>query len=125
MSSALVVSGGGTKGAFEVGALEYLSRNADFYPRIMAGTSAGSLICAPLAQAANAEQFKELVGVVRSNCLAITKITDMFAREPWLDEISDTPLGTFIAELISVRARPPLAAGSWLPGSTQRRSCSH
>lgn len=110
MSSALVVSGGGTKGAFEVGALEYLSRKADFYPRIMAGTSAGSLICAPLAQAANAEQFKELVGVVRSNCLAITKITDMFAREPWLDEISDTPVGTFIAELISVRSRPPLAA---------------
>jgi NTE family protein len=109
MHPALVVSGGGTKGAFEVGVLEYLNRNADFFPSIMTGTSAGSMICAPLAQAANAQEFQELVGVVRNNCLAITDMASLFGRQPWLEDVSETPMGDFIDELISVRTRPPLA----------------
>ena len=109
MQPSLVVSGGGTKGAFEVGALEFLTRDADFYPPIMAGTSAGSLICAPLAQARDASHFQELVGVVRHNALAITDMSSLFGRQPWLDEISDTPLGDFINQIISIRTRPAIA----------------
>ena len=110
MTPALVISGGGAKGAFEVGALEFLTRNADFLPKIMAGTSAGSMICTPLAQASDAQKFKELVSVVRSNCLSITDMSTLFGRQPWLDEISDTPLGQFIDGVISTRTRPVIVA---------------
>lgn len=110
MTPALVVSGGGAKGAFEVGALEFLTRNGDFFPKVMAGTSAGSLICVPLAQASDAGEFKQLVQVVRNNCLSITNMSSLFGRQPWLDEIADTPLGEFIDGMISTRTRPIIAA---------------
>ncbi len=108
MTPALVLSGGGSKGAFEVGALEYLSRRSDFFPRIMAGTSVGTLVCGPLAQASNPEEFHQLVQVVRGNALAVSGMSAVFGRQPWLDEIAGTPLGDFISDLISVRSRPPL-----------------
>lgn len=108
MTPALVLSGGGSKGAFEVGALEYLSRGSDFLPRIMAGTSVGSLVCGPLAQATSPAEFRQLVEVVRGNALAVSGMNTVFGRQPWLDEINGTPLGDFISDLISVRSRPPL-----------------
>ncbi|MCB0918506.1 MAG: patatin-like phospholipase family protein [Actinobacteria bacterium] len=107
-SASLALSGGGTKGAFEVGAVQYLSRNEDFLPPIITGTSVGSLIGGPLAQAHTPAEFTRLGHVVQENALAVTRGGDVFGKQPWLDEIGDTPLGQFVDELISVRSRPPV-----------------
>ncbi|MCH9718857.1 MAG: patatin-like phospholipase family protein [Actinomycetia bacterium] len=108
MTLGLVLAGGGSKGAFEVGALDFLTRNNDFLPQVIAGTSVGALVGGPLAQARSSEEFRHLVGVVRSNALSVTDIQSVFGRQPWLDEIDGTPMGEFISDLISVRSRPPL-----------------
>jgi NTE family protein len=108
MTLGLVLAGGGSKGAFEVGALEFLTRNSDFLPQVIAGTSVGALVGGPLAQARTSEEFRQLVGVVRSNALSVTDIRSVFGRQPWLDEIDGTPMGEFISDLISIRSRPPL-----------------
>ncbi|MCH9816749.1 MAG: patatin-like phospholipase family protein [Actinomycetia bacterium] len=108
MSLGLVLSGGGTKGAFEVGALEYLTRNADFAPQVISGTSVGALIGGPLAQGATGQDFQRLTQVVRQNALSVTDINAVFGQKEWLSLIADTPMGQFVHELISVRTRPPL-----------------
>lgn len=108
MTLGLVLAGGGSKGAFEVGALEFLTRHGDFRPEVMAGTSVGALIAGPLAQARTDAEFQRMVSVVRANALSVTDIRSVFGRQPWLDEIDGTPMGDFISDLISVRSRPPL-----------------
>lgn len=50
MKRALVLSGGGNKGAFEVGALQYLIQNYRLGFDLFSGTSVGALNCAYLAQ---------------------------------------------------------------------------
>ena len=113
-SEALVLSGGGTKGAFEVGAVQYLARTHSYLPGIITGTSAGALIAGPLAQAQNGEDLHHLVGVVRRNALSITDISSVFGEQAWLSQISGTPLGDLIHELISVRSRPEVPEDSRL-----------
>ena len=108
MSLGLVLSGGGTKGAFEVGALEYLTRNGDFAPKVVAGTSVGALIGGPLAQGSTGADFQRLTQVVRQNALSVTDINAVFGQKEWLSLIADTPMGQFVHELISVRTRPAL-----------------
>ena len=67
MKRALVLSGGGCKGAFEVGAIEYLLKKESLDFHIFTGTSVGALNAAFLGQARNrhellaiAEDLKEL-----------------------------------------------------------------
>lgn len=64
MKRALVLSGGGNKGAFEVGALSYLIRNYGLSFDLFSGTSVGALNCACLAQgsdlAAQTDQLEYL-----------------------------------------------------------------
>lgn len=57
MKRALVLSGGGCKGAFEVGAIEYLLKNEGLDFRIFTGTSVGALNAAFLGQAGNRQEL--------------------------------------------------------------------
>lgn len=62
MKRALVLSGGGARGAFEVGALEYLVLREKLDFRIFIGTSVGALNAAFLGQA---HSYRELVILIR------------------------------------------------------------
>lgn len=61
MKRALVFSGGGSKGAFEVGAVEYLVKEERLNFHVFTGTSVGALNAAFLGQARNRQELSELV----------------------------------------------------------------
>jgi NTE family protein len=56
---AVVMSGGGSKGAFQVGALDYLIHDLSLDFQVIAGVSTGSLNSVVLAQASSFEELKE------------------------------------------------------------------
>lgn len=65
IKNALVVSGGGSKGAFAVGAIDYMIHDLGISFDIVAGTSTGSLI-APLVTAGGDENFDTLKHIYTS-----------------------------------------------------------
>ncbi len=113
MSEALVLAGGGTKAAFEVGALLFLTRDGNFAPRIIAGTSAGSMIAATMAQGHGGEQARQLARVVQSNVLAVTDLNAVFGKQSWLQHIEGTPFAAVVDEILAQGSRPKL------PGTTE------
>jgi NTE family protein len=71
MKRALVLSGGGCKGAFQVGAVDYLIRVEGLFFNIFSGTSVGALNAAFLGQSRNSEELFELVGQLKQLWLKI------------------------------------------------------
>jgi NTE family protein len=61
MKRALVLSGGGCKGAFAVGAVDYLVNKASLDFRLFFGSSVGALNAAVLGQSSNYEELTEKV----------------------------------------------------------------
>jgi NTE family protein len=108
VSEGLVLAGGGTKAAFEVGALRYLSRNGDYAPSVIAGTSAGSMIAATLAQGHGGAETAELARVVLSNVLAVTDMNVVFSKQTWLQELDGTPFAAVVDEILATGSRPQL-----------------
>ena len=112
VSDALVLAGGGTKAAFEVGALLFLTRDGDYSPGIIAGTSAGSMIAATMAQGRGGQQAHELAKVVRSNVLAVTDLNVVFGKQAWLQHIEGTPFAAVVDEILAQGSRPKLPGES-------------
>jgi NTE family protein len=78
MKRALVLSGGGSKGAFEVGALSYLLERGNFDFQIVTGTSVGALNAAYLGQARNHRELRELGQELKQLWLKIKGNSDLF-----------------------------------------------
>jgi predicted acylesterase/phospholipase RssA len=90
----LVISGGGVRGAYEVGAIWYLVNvlNCDF-DRIL-GTSTGAIAAAILAQAKTHDELKAQVNLLKAEYESLTKTSDIadernlglvrFALPKWL-----------------------------------------
>jgi NTE family protein len=76
---ALVMSGGGSRGAFQLGAADYLvnDRGLDF--QVIAGVSTGSLNAVLLAQGAGLEGLKASLGELRSLWSGIRSARDVFS----------------------------------------------
>lgn len=74
---ALVLSGGGSRGAFQIGALQYLEREAKDYYQVFCGVSVGALNCAGLAQYDN---FSEGVDYVSD---LWHRLTDKDVKKHW------------------------------------------
>ena len=113
VTDSLVLAGGGTKAAFEVGALLYLTRHGDYAPGIIAGTSAGAMIAATLAQGTGGQQTRDLARVVHRNVLAVSDMNAVFGRQPWLQHIEGTPFAAVFDEILAQASRPktPLELG--------------
>ncbi len=71
MKRALVLSGGGSKGAFEVGAIEYLVKRERLNFHVFTGTSVGALNAAFLGQARNRRELGELVEELKALWLGV------------------------------------------------------
>ncbi len=65
MTTALVLSGGGAKGAFEAGVIAALD-DADIHPQILSGTSAGALNAAAVACRVPVDRLVEMWGSMES-----------------------------------------------------------
>ena len=78
---ALVLSGGGSKGAFEVGAVRCLYTVFGVDPDLICGTSVGALNAAKLAEGRLA-----LAGL-EAMWLAMTDASDMYRANGWVTSI--------------------------------------
>ena len=76
----LVVSGGGARGAFQLGALWYLVMKANCEFHAFAGVSVGALHAAVLAQATNLTELQREVGEIREFWLGIENDENVYRR---------------------------------------------
>src|ERR1700691_1576758 len=104
--TAFVLAGGGTKGAFEAGAIRYLVEEEQILPQILTAASAGSVAAAVLAQARTPQEFAQRSSELRQDLLAMTHIDHLFAKQPWVESLDRTPFGRVIDSYLTVRTRP-------------------
>lgn len=80
MKRALVLSGGGSRGAFECGAINYLINNAGLNFHNFFGSSVGSLNAAVLAQGANYSELVEYSQQLQNLWLGIRSDKDIYRK---------------------------------------------
>ena len=107
-STAFVLSGGGAKGSFSAGALDYLIRELGITPSILTGTSAGSLCAGILAQARTTAEFFAIAGRLREDIIRMSVAGAAFAPQPWLGALDGTAAGDDIQNLVKGRTRAPI-----------------
>ncbi|MDQ1249158.1 MAG: hypothetical protein QG597_3532, partial [Actinomycetota bacterium] len=105
-SLGLVLSGGGTRGAFEAGAVQLLAHRGTPRPKVITGASAGSICAAVLAQAGSDAEFAELTDVLRSDILAMTAMNEVFAQSDWLNELAGTAIEGAVMRAVLGQGRP-------------------
>jgi len=83
----LILSGGGARASFHIGASRYLYDVVGIAPTSIVGTSAGSIVAAMLAQSLDPTvQSKELRELERL-WLGMTSTADMFAEQTWFTNL--------------------------------------
>jgi predicted acylesterase/phospholipase RssA len=110
-STAFVLAGGGTKGSFEAGALQYLVGVEGITPDVITATSAGAVAAAVLAQARTLEEFGSRVQEIEDDILAMTRTEHVFGEQPWLRALKGTSLGDAVTFAMTEGTRPPLPHG--------------
>ena len=105
-SLGLVLSGGGTRGAFEAGAVQLLAHQGTPRPKVITGASAGSICAAVLAQAVSDAEFADLTDVLRSDILAMTAMNEVFAQSDWLNELAGTAIEGAVMRAVLGQGRP-------------------
>ncbi|MFM2437767.1 MAG: hypothetical protein RLZ55_578, partial [Actinomycetota bacterium] len=104
----LVLSGGGTRGAFEAGAVQLLAHKGIPRPDVMTGASAGSICAAVLAQAADSAEFAALAGVLRDDILAMTAMNEVFAQSEWMNDLAGTAIEGAVMRAVLGQGHPTL-----------------
>lgn len=77
---AMVMSGGGARGAFEVGAADYLIREHGVDPQALVGVSTGNLNAAMLAQGKGRDGLIENLDLLRGLWFGLNKNSDIYKR---------------------------------------------
>ena len=116
--TAFVLAGGGTKGAFEAGAIRYLVEEEAITPEVITATSAGSICAAVLAQARTHQELVARARELHDDLLAMTHSDLLFGKQPWLGALDGTPLGRAVNRLVIDRSRPPLPGEPVAPDET-------
>ncbi len=82
---ACVLSGGGSRASFQLGALDYLySNDAQFTPNIFVGASAGAILAAGLSQSNDRQAQHGFTERARDIWCALRDPDEMFTPRPWL-----------------------------------------
>jgi NTE family protein len=105
--TAFVLAGGGTKGSFEVGVLQYLVGVEQIAPEVITATSAGAIAATVLAQARTLEEFAARVDEIEDDVLAWTHTESVFGKQGWLSALDRTALGREIHHELTEGTRPP------------------
>jgi NTE family protein len=119
-STAFVLAGGGTKGSFEVGALQYLIGLEGITPDIVTATSAGAIAATVLAQARTLPEFAQRVQEIEDDILAMTRTDHVFGQQAWLRALNGTSMGNSIQFALTEGTRPPFPKSSettWSAGA--------
>jgi NTE family protein len=83
----LVLSGGGARSSFQIGALRYLYDRVGITPGVITGTSAGAILGVVLAQSADRAGQRRSLGDLERLWGAMTQSSDMFAEEEWFADL--------------------------------------
>ena len=106
--TALVLSGGGARASFQLGALRYLYDVVGITPRIIAGTSAGAILGAMLAQAGDREGQRTYLAELEEMWLSMADSSEMFAALPWFAQLRERgPLWMETLDRRSAASRRP------------------
>ena len=105
--TAFVLAGGGTKGAFEAGAVAYLVKELGITPEVITATSAGSVCAVVLAQARSYEEFCVRADELHQDLLAMSHRDILFGRQSWLAAMEGTAISGLADLYITERTRPP------------------
>lgn len=115
-TTACVLSGGGARASFQIGALDYLYANdPGFAPTIFIGASAGAILAAGLAQYPTRQEQIGFLKRVDELWCSMTGPEDMFTPRPWLSRLlAEAPAWL---ELVGQGAKPAdtPSRSSWLP----------
>jgi NTE family protein len=84
MTLALVLSGGGARGDFEFGALQYLYRRRGADSKILVGTSVGSLNVLKLAEGNDPTNSRRGYPDLERMWLGLQTNSDMYGEAAWL-----------------------------------------
>ncbi len=124
--TAFVLAGGGTKGSFEVGVLQYLVGVEGIAPDIITATSAGAIAATVLAQARTLAEFADRVNEIEGDVLAWTQTEHVFGKQAWLGALDGTALGREIHQEITEGTRPPfpLTPSTVLAGNEVVPACT-
>ena len=79
----LVLSGGGARSSFQVGALAYLYDRVGITPSVITGTSAGAILGSVLAQYPDHAGQRAALAELERIWLGMTSSADMFTEYPW------------------------------------------
>jgi predicted acylesterase/phospholipase RssA len=105
--TAFVLAGGGTKGSFEVGVLQYLVGEEGILPDVVTATSAGAIAATVLSQARTRDEFAARVDELERDVLAWTRSDHVFGKQPWLAALDGTRLGREVHQELTEGTRPP------------------
>ncbi|PYF98388.1 Patatin-like phospholipase [Georgenia satyanarayanai] len=105
----LVLSGGGARASFQLGALRYLYDRAGIAPSVITGTSAGSIVAAVLAQSAEREGQRAALARLEELWRGMADSSDMFEELPWFSRLRER--GPVWAEALERRKRRQGALG--------------
>lgn len=87
--TALVLSGGGARASFQLGALRYLYDEVGIEPQIIAGTSAGAILGAMLAQAGDRRGQRAYLHQLDEMWRAMADSSEMFTPLPWFAQLRE------------------------------------
>ncbi|WP_203568721.1 patatin-like phospholipase family protein [Aestuariimicrobium ganziense] len=105
----LVLSGGGSRASFQIGALRYLYDVVGIKPQVVVGTSAGSILGAMIAQHADPDDQAQAVRTIERLWYGMDQQSDMFTERPWFTRLRRR--GTDWMALLQREAARP--APSW------------
>lgn len=80
VNRAVVMSGGGSKGAFQLGALDYLVNEKGLDFQVIAGVSTGSLNAVTIAQGRDREGLRDHLGKLRDIWMNIRSYKDVYRK---------------------------------------------
>ena len=110
MTVAFVLSGGGTRGAFEVGAAQFLYDVYNIRPDIITATSVGAINGAKLAEGGTPLEKRTAPAELTAFWLGLNNERDMWEQAEWLLELGDLAVGDdTLRDLVlpNVTGQPP------------------
>jgi predicted acylesterase/phospholipase RssA len=84
---AFAISGGGSQGSFETGALRYLYDDLRVRPSILCGSSVGGIIAAKLAEGDDPHGGRRAIDDLEAIWRGLRRNEDMWVAEPWLEKL--------------------------------------
>ncbi len=109
--TAVVLAGGGFKGAFELGAFRHLVEHHDVVPDVITATSAGAILGTVAAQARTRSELLDRLDEADGDLMSMTRIDVVFGEQPWLRELDGTVAAERIRRMLT-EGGPPSDDGS-------------